>query len=340
MNQNILLLTDYNNLYRQGIYRSEGIDLEKFKQVLAEHGCTVLQVTYSDLLNQFFDKEWKNYNVIYTSSQNHEYKEYIKDIIYEIGKKNKLIPSYDFLMCHEDKVYQEIFKKSLGVKSLDVKIYATIKDLSKDIGTLQYPIVIKKTTGAGSISVYKAESEKDLLKIAKKMMKDKYYYEYYLKAIYKKLKGSWNKHYLEDEKLFGRIVLQQYIPGLEYDWKILIFGEKYYALRRQVRKHDFRASGSGMFSFEVPDNHILSYAEEIYEKMHTPFLSLDLCMDQRGKVYLIEFQGIHFGPYTLINSPHYFIHDSEWHKIEGISNLAEEYALAIIKYLGSTERST
>lgn len=296
MKNKILLLTDYNDLYRQGIYRSEGIELQLFKQVLENNGYSVLQITYHDLLNHSPEKwteYYQGYQVVYTSSENLEYKEYIKDIVYEISKNNSLIPRYDILMCHEDKAYQEILKKSLGIRSLDAWIFATWKDLNKDIDKIKYPIIVKKCTGAGSISVYKAKNKKELMKFAKKIMRGKGYYEYYLKALYKKLSGKWNPHYFEDEKYFGRLILQQYVPELECDWKVLVFGNKYYALRRMVRNHDFRASGSGKFSFEVPDSGILSYAKEIYEKLDVPFLSLDLCMDADKNVYLIEFQGIH-----------------------------------------------
>lgn len=165
------------------------------------------------------------------------------------------------------------------------------------------------------------------------MMRSKDYYIYYLKALYKKIKGNLNPHYFEDEKYFGRIVLQEYVPDLECDWKVLVFGNKYYALRRNVRKNDFRASGSGLFAFEIPDDRILDYAKSVYEKMNVPFLSLDLCMDKNGKVYLIEFQGLHFGPYTLINSPHYFTYQESWEKVEAKSALAEEYANAVASFI-------
>lgn len=333
MKKKILLITDYNNFYRQDIYRSQGIDLNVFKQVLNDNNCEVTQITYNDLLNNSSNKDWEGYCVVYTSSENLEYKEYIKDVIYELGKKNTLLPRYDLLMCHEDKLYQEILKKNLGIKSLSAKMYATMKDLYKDIDSVTYPVVVKKCVGAGSISVYKANNKKELIKYAKKIMRSKDYYEYYLKAVYKKIIGKLNEHYFEDEKYFGRLVLQQYVPDLECDWKVLVFGDKYYALRRNVRKNDFRASGSGIFAFDMPDYRVLDYAKEIYEKMDVPFLSLDLCIDSSGHVYVIEFQGVHFGPYTLINSPHYFKKEEAWEKVEKKSVLAEEYARAIIRYI-------
>ena len=334
MEKRILVITDYKNAYRQDISRSQGIDLVRFKQVLEQGGYAVSQITYNELVNHScFFGGGGNWNIVYTSSENIEYKEYIKDIIYDLQKRNKIIPGYDLLMCHEDKLYQEIYKRNLGIQSLDCQIYATLKDLQKDIDSVNYPVVVKKCAGAGSISVFKANSKKELIKYSKKIMLSKDFFEYYLKAAYKKMLGKLSPYYFEDEKYFGRLVLQQYVPNLECDWKVLIFGKKYYALRRDVRRNDFRASGSGKFSFEIPDAAVLTFAQSIFEKMKVPFLSLDLCIDDAKTVYLIEFQGIHFGPYTLIESPHYFVHNGEWEKIEQKSDLAVEYAKAIIQYI-------
>ncbi len=333
MEKRILVITDYKDAYRQDISRSQGIDLVQFKQVLEQEGYAVSQITYNELVNHSSKKGYTDWYIVYTSSENIEYKEYIKDIIYDLQKRNEIIPGYDLLMCHEDKLYQEIYKRNLGIQSLDCQMYATMKDLQKDIDNFHYPVVIKNCVGAGSISVFKADNKKELMKCSKKIMLSKDFFEYYLKAAYKKVLGKLSPYYFEDEKYFGRLVVQQYVPNLECDWKVLVFGEKYYALRRNVRKNDFRASGSGKFSFETPDDAILTFAEAVYEKMKVPFLSLDLCINDAKQVYLIEFQGIHFGPYTLIESPHYFVHSGAWEKIEGKSVLAEEYAQAILQYI-------
>lgn len=336
MKKEILIITDYKGAYRQDISRSQGIELDKMKDVLKKADFIVEEIKYNDLLKRGL-KQIKNKIIVYTSSENIEYKEYIKDIMYELAKENVLVPRYDLLMCHEDKIYQEILKESLGIYSLDARIYATLRDIEGDMSKIKFPIVIKKSVGAGSISVYKANNEKELKKKIKKMNRGRDYWEFYAKALYKKVKGNLSPYYFEDEKYFGRYVLQEFVPDLENDWKVLVFGNKYYALKREVRKKDFRASGSGKFSFEIPEIEVLDYAKAIYEKMDVPFLSLDLCMDRNKKVYLIEFQGLHFGPYTLIRSPHYFVEKNGWEKIEKESSLAETYGEAIIEYLKEME---
>lgn len=332
MKKDVLIVTDYNGLYRQDIYRSQGIDLDAFARRVEEAGHRVRRTTYGRLLQGEVSR-WEGQHVFYTSSENMEYKECIKDVVYMLGMRNELVPGFDMLMCHEDKLFQELHKRRLGIRSLDARLYSTLGELKADLGGIAFPVVVKKGEGSGSASVYKARDARELVRIARRAMFDKTVPLFYAKALYKKLSGRLNPHYFEDERYFGRLVLQEYVEGLECDWKVLAFGDKFYALRRRVRRNDFRASGSGLFDFADPGDGILDYARLVYERMDVPFLSMDLCMDGGGAVYLIEFQGVHFGPYTLIESPHYFTHEGGWRKTEARSCLAEEYANAVVKYL-------
>jgi len=108
-------------------------------------------------------------------------------------------------------------------------------------------------------------------------------------------------------------------------------------LNRKVRENDFRASGSGKLAFIEPPEEVLAYAREIYSKLDVPFISLDIGYD--GVVCnLIEFQGTHFGPYTLVNSESYFIYsENKWIKINEKSILEEEYVESISKFIKTVQ---
>lgn len=333
----IYIIVDYRGLYRQDISRSRGINLETVKNVFVEAGYQVIVKSFSELANEDIAAIEDSY-IFYTSSESLEYKEYIKGIIYELGKRNVLIPEFDILMCHEDKCYQELYKKRKHIESLKSYCYGSVRELDQDVEKFEYPIVIKKYSGAGSISVYKADNKEQLLKLAKKINRNREFYEYHLKRIYKKMKGKLDSEYSYDDAYLGRIVVQQFVPDLENDWKVLVFGEKIYCLYRGVRKKDFRASGSGQFQFVNPPEEILDMARNIYEKMQVPFLSLDLCEDKNKNVYLIEFQGLHFGPYTLIKSEKYFTkQEGKWTEHIEKSDLAKEYAIATLQYINKME---
>ena len=69
---------------------------------------------------------------------------------------------------------------------------------------------------------------------------------------------------------------------------------------------DFRASGSGNFNYDkvLPDG-LLNFCNEIYKEFNIPSLSLDIAYDG-NQYYLIEFQAVYFGTYTLEAAPYYF----------------------------------
>ena len=118
------------------------------------------------------------------------------------------------------------------------------------------------------------------------------------------------------------------------DWKILIFGDRYYILYRGVRKNDFRASGSGKFYFnrELPRG-ILDYAENIFRKFNVPNLAIDVGYND-DKFYLIEFQMIYFGTTTIEKSPFYYTKEhSKWGLHDEKSELEKTYVYSIVKYI-------
>ena len=118
------------------------------------------------------------------------------------------------------------------------------------------------------------------------------------------------------------------------DWKILIFYDKYFVIDREVRKNDFRASGSGKFFYRDFDLAMLDFCKEVFDKFNTPWLSLDVCKDTSG-YHLLEFQGIHFGPAGLLKAPYYFQKSeyNQWDRIDKRSDLSTEYARAVVNHI-------
>ena len=128
------------------------------------------------------------------------------------------------------------------------------------------------------------------------------------------------------------------ITGLNCDYKVLFYSGKYYVLKRKNREDDFRASGSHKFIFPQEINEILpllNFAKIATDEIEMPMQSLDICMNDNGECFLIEFQCVNFGPYTLQKSDRYFICDNEgnWQMVMSKSYLEKEYARSIIEYL-------
>jgi hypothetical protein len=79
---------------------------------------------------------------------------------------------------------------------------------------------------------------------------------------------------------------------------------------------------------------MLDFCKEIFNKLQTPWISLDVCYD--GNAYhLIEFQGISLGPTILVNAPYYFMHgnNNTWQKFHEKSDLSTEYAQSFVQHV-------
>ena len=106
-----------------------------------------------------------------------------------------------------------------------------------------------------------------------------------------------------------------------------------------MKENDFRASGSGNFAYEPPPLALLDYAKKIADLFDSPFVSLDIA-EREGNCYLIEFQGIGFGPITLVNSSGYYATPESgegggWNFIEEEPNLERSYADALRSFINT-----
>lgn len=352
----ILLLSDDYGFFTRSLLARNKTNTVKVNQIIQKlkklfgEGCTVKKRRFTDL--DFKDKnKYKGWFVLYASSDDYGllYKDYIEDMLLRlIADGAILIPNFNLFRAHHNKSYMELYKTFFLPDELNT-IYTQVipgYDVLKekiDNESINFPVVVKAATGAGSSGVGLAKNKRELFKIAYRFSYRKYM-DYYvnwfrlpfmqrLKNGYRRLKGQPEVFY---KPMQGKFIIQNFISGLSYDYKILVFGEKYYVLKRINRKNDFRASGSGKLSYEY-DFHevseVMDYAKIVYDLLKVPMASLDIANDGE-KNYLIEYQCINFGPYTLQYAPFYFTKDKNgiWEKVNETSVLEDEYARSIKYY--------
>lgn len=282
-------------------------------------------ITINDLMNIDFDPED---TVIYTSSDEENIRLYLRDVMYFINKKCRILPNYNMLLAHENKGFQELFRTELGIGNLDGNYFFDIDD-----SRLTMPKVLKTVSGAGGSGVFLAKNKSDISSI-----KTKYFEVSNKRKIIKlqrrlKLKSNEFSIYNYRHKGFNLFVEQEFVPNLSNDFKVLVFGDRYYGLKRTIKNKDFRASGSGLFECVKPPKEVLDFAKSVVDKIDNPYFSLDIAQSKDG-CYLIEFQGTNFGPTALLKcSNRYVSFNNEWMEEKNNKDIEENFAYALNTFL-------
>lgn len=267
--------------------------------------------------------------VVYSSCEASEVREYMKDAFYFLRKRCILLPDYEFLLAYENKGFQELKKRSLGIGNLPGDYHYDLDGHERAA-----PYVFKTIGGAGSSGVHLVQTPKDGDRLRDKYFSVDLKRRVLLQQRKRVLTAEQFDAYRYRHKGFRRYIAQAFVPRADHDYKVLVFGERFFGLKRHVRKNDFRASGSGNFDFSarLPEA-VLSFAKGIAERLDAPQLSLDIVASPEG-CHLIEYQGLNFGPITLTRSKGFYSQaaDGTWDWTAGSSDLAECFAHSIGVY--------
>lgn len=316
----ILILADYRGAFYSSTKNMRTLctlDTAKILQNFEKKGYEVDIRNFSDVE---LDKQYTGTYVIYTSAEDRglKYRSYIEDMILFLKERGAtVIPDFPFLRAHHNKAFMEMLRYNLFpelAKMLNTRIYGTLEDLERaELPEKKY--VIKGAYGAGSKYVKGANCKKELFAIAKKISGgcslEDIASEYKKRIFWRGYKrGSLNRN---------KFIVQELVENLQGDFKILKYGKRFYTLYRKNRENDFRASGSGNFSFTLPEameeEGLLNYAKEVSDKIGTPLCSMDIAWDGTQFI-LIEFQCLCFGPYTAEYSDHCNVcEQGQWKKI-------------------------
>jgi hypothetical protein len=297
----------YNNVFSQHLKPWSTLDVGKLIAFLAKKGIEARCIDYSSVFN-IGNIEQSIF--ITSSSQNLVRKRYIEDVCHElVARGARVIPSIDMLKAHENKGFQVFLSERLGLKK-PVEEYVLLGE-----GTFKVArqFVIKTIDGAGSNGVALIKNNVDLFKF------------YLINAIrfigLKNLGKSFKQKlkrfipllsYSKEQDFYYSSTIacckQELIEDLSFDYKVLVFHDKLYFLKRNIRKNDFRASGSNDFEFvDEVDHSLIEFCYESFLKLNEPYVSFDIA-ESGDEYFIIEFQGLHFGPYTALNNRFYYEH--------------------------------
>lgn len=336
---NILLLTDYRNAFYSSTKNTKTLctmDVEKIHTGLTERGFDVTVQGFSEV---DFSLDYSDTAVIFTSSEDYglTYRSYIEDVMLALKNKGALlIPDFIFLRAHHNKSFMEMLRMTIlpeQAKIVNTHVFGTYEEFKKTkLSEGKY--VIKSAFGAGSNGVTMANNIAELDKKVRKISRN-----FSLAVVLKEIKKRilWGSKYHKASIHNKKYIVQNFVDGLSGDYKVLRYGKRFYSLYRENRENDFRASGGGKLTYNLPselsETKLLSFAKQMSDKIGTPLCSLDIAWDGK-KFILIEFQCLCFGPYTAEHSDHYYSYENEdWKRYDETCDLEAVFCDAIKEYL-------
>ncbi len=335
----IYAITDYNGLFgskHNSVPYKSGMDKEKLTKYFSDFNYKLVFVSPSEVS---FCEDWHDRVVIYTSQEDpcFTYKDFLEDIVFGLEACGaKVVPSYMHLRANNNKLFMHILedaKLKNEYKSLKNFKFSTLSEL-KSLKGVTYPVVVKLSSGAMSQNVSLARSAKELVRFVKN---NSVHTSAWLK--FKEfVRGAKYEDYKKQDLIKNKFVIQEFIPNLTGDYKVLKFGAYFYIFKRPVRENDFRASGSGQQSYfygsscEVPEG-IFELVEKIANALNTPMLSIDVAVSY-GELYIIEYQSIYFGTVGQHRSDVVYVKSgSSFSPVENDYELEKLYSLSIVEHI-------
>lgn len=320
----VILLVDYRRGFwfsTKKVHTSASLDVERIRNELEVLGHDVEIASFAEL--DLSRRDLAGSFVLYTSSEDVGglYKRFIEAKVFGLKLVGAHpIPEPELLLAHHDKVMMESVRHARLAEAVGQPrscTFGSIEDFAS--ADLSGPVVLKPATGAGSRGVTLALDPKQAARAARKLSRSMDMPG----TLFELAKRLRRRQYVPRSLHRRAFVLQQFLPGLQGDYKVLRLGHRFYILGRANRPNDFRASGGGRLNYaphrDIDVTPILDAAADWSEALGSPFCSLDVAYDPQLEFgpQLIEFQCVNFGPVTAENSFCYYTRESSgWKRTE------------------------
>ena len=208
----------------------------------------------------------------------------------------KVFPDFNTAWHFDDKIGQKYLLEAIGAPLVPTHVFYDKNQALEWVQKTSFPKVFKLRGGAGSANVKLVSSRKQAIKLIKKAFHQgfsQFDRIGYLKERYRKFfQGKDNmlgvfkglgrlfiptEYSKMSHREKGYVYFQDYIPNNDSDTRVIVIRDKAFGLKRDVRKNDFRASGSGSIRYEKEgvDERCIKIAFETNEKLKAGCLAYD-----------------------------------------------------------------
>ena len=259
---------------------------------------------------------------------------FAKQLLYSVeASGKKVFPDYKSVWHFDDKIGQKYLFEALKIPSVDSYVFYDRKTAEQWAQNVEHPVVFKLRGGAGSVNVKLSKTKKQTLDLIHKAFTSGFKHSSLIpfKEILSKYKEnkvdikfvfkSLVRQYIPTEfskvsgKEIGYIYFQRFIPNNDSDIRVIVIDGKAFAIKRMVRKNDFRASGSGDIFYEQSlfDKETINLSFKIAKQIDSKCLAFDFVYDEHKNPLVVEIS-YGFAVSAYDQCPGYWDENLNWHE--------------------------
>ncbi|MGH0053842.1 MAG: ATP-grasp domain-containing protein [Sphaerochaetaceae bacterium] len=259
-----------------------------------------------DIVSQVADCDavmWHHHHSLYKDTL------FAKQLLNALEQAGKVVfPNHSTAWHFDDKIGQKYLFEAIGAPFAKTKVLYDKKEALQYIATAHFPQVCKLRSGAGASNVRLVASKQDAVRVVRKAFSsgfaqnDRIGFAKEQWSLIRNHKVRLSTGLLRAGKRLligksfsnkknyerGYVYFQEYLPGNEYDIRVIVIGDRAYGMKRLVRKGDFRASGSGDFVYDSIDPMVLKEAFAIANRLKLQSAAFDFVYDTNKHPVVIE----------------------------------------------------
>lgn len=267
----------------------------------------LVNVYRTDIIDQLADC-----NALMWHHDHGNYKDllFAKQLIFSLEQcGKKVFPDSHTCWHFDDKLGQKYLFEAIGAPLVPTYVFYSKQEAIKWVDITTFPKVFKLRRGAGSANVKLVKTANQAHSLINQAFGKGFSQfdrlGYFKDRLNKYLNGKVNL--LEALKGFGRLFIgtqfsklfapekgyiyfQDFIPDNLFDIRVIVIADKAFAIKRMVRKDDFRASGSGSLLYEKEHFPIetISLAFQLTDKLQSQCAAFDFVYDSAGNPMVVE----------------------------------------------------
>jgi hypothetical protein len=245
-----------------------------------------------------------------------------------------VFPDFRTAWHFDDKVAQKYLLEAINAPLVPSFVFFDKDEALSWAHSTTFPKVFKLRGGAGSQNVKLVSAKHECIQIINKAfgkgfpkydawgsLKERWYkFKKGKKPFKEVIKGAVRLFYPPDYARLGSnevgyVYFQEFIPNNDSDIRIIVIDGKAFALKRFVRENDFRASGSGNFSYdkELFDERCLRIAFNVCKNLKIQIGVFDFIFDENNNPLIVEIS-YGYAHEAYDNCPGYWDENLNWHE--------------------------